>query len=73
MIEGTGTIVFLETEGGFYGIAADDGINYDPINLAPEFKKDSLRIKFTAHPKPDMASFHMWGVIVEIKEIELLD
>lgn len=73
MIQGTGTIVYLETEGGFYGLIADDGTNYDPVNLSPEFRKDSLRVKFTALPKPDAASFHMWGVLVELQEIKVLD
>lgn len=66
----TGTVVFLSFEGGFYGIRGDDGKNYDPMNLAAEFRKDGLRIRFEAKELPDRASVHMWGTIIEIKHIE---
>jgi hypothetical protein len=68
----TGTIVFLSFEGGFYGIKGDDGKNYDPMGLPLEFQKDGLRVRFEAKELPDRASFHMWGRIVEIKQIEKL-
>ena len=71
--ETTGTITYLGIEGGFYGIVTDDGQHYDPIDLPDEFKQDGLRIRFTAQERRDQASFHMWGVIVEIKYIEKLE
>ncbi len=46
IVKGTGTIVYLNFEGGFYGIIADNGEHYDPINLPSEFKKDGLRVRF---------------------------
>jgi inhibitor of cysteine peptidase len=66
----TGTIKLLPLEGGFYGIAGDDGVNYDPINLADEFKQDGLRVKVIARERNDMAGFHMWGKYIEILEIK---
>jgi hypothetical protein len=71
-IKTTGTIKHQGLEGGFWGIVGDDGQNYDPQNLAPEFQKEGLRVSFEAETKPDAASFHMWGTIVEIKSIKKL-
>jgi hypothetical protein len=66
----TGTIVFHEIEGGFYGIEADDGKKYNPINLDESFRKDGLRVKFDANLKEGMVGIHMWGEYVEILKIE---
>jgi hypothetical protein len=69
---GTGTVVFLPFEGGFYGIKGDDGKSYDPLNLPAEFRKEGLRVRFEAKEMKDQASFHMWGVIVQIDHIQTL-
>ncbi|TSA23768.1 hypothetical protein D4R75_02655 [bacterium] len=71
-IIGTGTVVFLSFEGGFYGIKADDGRNYDPMNLPEDLRKDGLRVRFEAKELKDRASFHMWGTIVELVHIQKL-
>ncbi len=68
----TGTIRYLDFEGGFYGIVADNGEKYDPLNLPKEYKTDRLRVKFQVREKKDMAGIHMWGKIVEILKIEKL-
>lgn len=70
MIRTTGTVVYMDLEGGFYGIAGDDDVNYDPLNLGEEFREDGLEVEFTAYPVEDVASFHMWGQLVEIRSIE---
>jgi len=68
MIDGTGTVKYLSFEGGFYGIVTDNNKfkNLDPINLPLEFRKDGLRVRFKAKIRYDAASFHMWGIIVEL-------
>jgi hypothetical protein len=68
----TGTVVFLSFEGGFYGIKGDDGRNYDPTNLPEDCRKDGLRVRFEAKQLTNQASFHMWGVIVEVVHIQKL-
>jgi hypothetical protein len=65
-----GTIRYMDFEGGFYGIVADSGERYDPINLPAGYRKDGLRVRFQVKEKKGMASFHMWGKIVEIVKIE---
>jgi len=69
---GTGTIVFLSFEGGFYGIKGDDGKSYDPMNLPVEFRKEGMRIRFEVRELKNQASFHMWGIIVEVVHIQSL-
>ena len=69
-IPGTGTVQLVTLEGGFYGILADDGHHYDPINLRQELQVDGIRIHFTAKRRTDLASIHMWGDIIELVEVE---
>jgi hypothetical protein len=71
--EKTGTIQYIDLEGGFYGIIADDGSRYDPVNLMdsfPEFQEDGLRVKFSGNELKDHVSYHMWGTLIELTEIE---
>jgi hypothetical protein len=71
-IKATGTVKHQGLEGGFWGIVGDDGQNYDPVNLAPEFQKEGLRVSFEAVPAQNQMSIHMWGTIVELKTIARL-
>ena len=70
-VTGTGTITYLNFEGGFWGIVGDDGERYDPINLDPEFKVEGLRVYFEADYS-DRVSFNMWGRRVIIRNIQKL-
>ena len=45
IVDITGTIKYMSVEGGFYGIAGDNGKNYDPIKLDKRFCVDNLRVK----------------------------
>jgi len=67
-----GTVSFIDMEGGFYGIIADDGEHYDPINLPPQFKLNGLRVWFRAEICENQLSFHMWGTRIEIIEIKII-
>lgn len=69
-IRTTGTVRFIDLEGGFYGIIGDDGSKYDPVNLPNEFRQDSLRVKFKANIVENGVSVHMWGTVIEIQKIE---
>jgi len=69
-IKTTGTIKRQGIEGGFWGIVGDDGHNYDPTNLAPEFQQDGLKVSFEAVPSTNQMSIHMWGTIVEIESMQ---
>ncbi|MDR3562144.1 MAG: hypothetical protein P4N59_12010 [Negativicutes bacterium] len=67
-----GTVKYIALEGGFWGIVSKDGKNYDPINLAEEFKQDGLPVKVEAVAK-DRVGIHMWGTIIEITAISKLE
>lgn len=70
IISGTGTIKYIGVEGGFYGLIADDGERYDPLNLSEEFQVDGLKVSFEAVLKQEVKTFHMWGIPVEIKKMK---
>ncbi|UCH31837.1 MAG: hypothetical protein JSV05_00035 [Candidatus Bathyarchaeota archaeon] len=67
-----GTITFLGFEGGFYGIISDDGKHYDPINLDERFQVDGLRVQFELKILEGYLGIHMWGAIVQIISMEVL-
>lgn len=73
VISGTGTIKQVGVEGGFFGIVGDDGQNYDPQNLPEDFKVDGQKVRFQLRKSENQASFHMWGIIVEVVKIEKED
>jgi hypothetical protein len=70
LFEILGNVTYKRIEGGFYAIDGDDGRKYDPINLPESFKKDGLKVKVTARLKKDAMSFHMYGAIIEVVNIE---
>ncbi|MGA7801040.1 MAG: hypothetical protein WCC36_09535 [Gammaproteobacteria bacterium] len=69
----TGKIVHLEIEGGFWGIVASDGAHYDPVNLPKDFQHQDLKVRATLRTKPGLVSFHMWGTLVDVVNIERTD
>jgi hypothetical protein len=69
----TGKVVYLSFEGGFFGILGDDGVHYEPMNLSPEYKKENLKIKFTAKVRDDIMSTKQWGTIVDIQDVSILE
>jgi heat shock protein HslJ len=71
-ITSTGTVQYIELEGGFYGIIADDGTHYYPLNLPEEFAQDGARVTFTAQQE-DVATTAMWGIPVTIHSMEMLN
>ena len=71
-ISGNGTVQLINLEGGFYGIAGDDGLNYDPTNLKKEFQQDGLHVHFEGRILTGIVNTRQWGTIIEITRIEKL-
>ncbi len=71
-IIGNGTVQLINLEGGFYGIAGDDGLKYDPTSLKKEFQQDGLHVHFEGRILTGMVNTHQWGTIIEITRIEKL-
>ena len=66
----TGTVRYIDLEGGFYGIEADDGARYYPLNLSGVYKEDGLQVRFSINQRSDIMTTVMWGQVCEIVEIE---
>lgn len=64
------TVRYIPLAGGFFGLVAEDGGQYDPINLAPEFQRDGLAVKAQVRPLRGVVSYRMWGTIVEVVSME---
>jgi hypothetical protein len=73
LVRETGTVVYNQLEGGFYGIQSDEGARYEPLNLPPEYRIDGLKVMFRGVIRPDMATIHMWGKPLELLHIEKSD
>jgi hypothetical protein len=68
----TGTVVYQSIEGGFWGIAGDDGEKYRPIHELPaEAQTDGCRVEADLEPV-EMVSFTMWGRNVKVRTIKVL-
>jgi hypothetical protein len=64
---------WISLEGGFYGLVAEDGEKFLPLNLPDDFRKDGLMSRVRGIIKKDVATIYMWGTPLEIVEIEVLD
>ncbi len=69
-IAGNGTITYVDLEGGFYGIVADNGERYLPASLPAEFQQDGLRVTFVVEPSGETATIQQWGTPVEVIAID---
>lgn len=67
----TGTIVYNDFEGGFWGIKSDDGREFLPVTPLPEAAKVAgVRIKAEVEVVQAFSIF-MWGETVKINSISL--
>jgi hypothetical protein len=72
LITGSGTVRFLDLEGGFHGIVADDSARYDPGELDARFHRDGLRVRFDLRKVEGAMSIRQWGTIVTVVRIDSL-
>jgi hypothetical protein len=72
VVSNRGKVKFIPLEGGFYGIVDEGGKHYQPVNLKQGFKVNGLPIYFKAKILPQPIGIYMWGVPIELYEIEKL-
>jgi hypothetical protein len=72
LVSGNGTITHVNLEGGFYGIIADGGIQYEPANLDASFAQDNMRVSFQGKIRTDIVNVHQWGSMLELTKLEKL-
>jgi hypothetical protein len=65
----TGTVAFVDLEDGFFGIIADDGRRYLPLDLPEAFARDGLAVTAEVTVRKDVATIQQWGTPVEIVAI----
>lgn len=73
LIRGTGTVVFNDFEGGFYGIVADNGRKYFAGTLAEDFRVNGLRVRFAVRLRTGVMTTVMWGQPVELVTLKRVD
>ncbi len=62
----TGTVTYVDLEGGFYGIIADDGERYLPFGLDEPYRVDGMRLAFVGEIARDTATIQQWGTPIDI-------
>lgn len=68
----TGTVVYQDLEGGFWGIIGDDNQQYRPVDELPaSVQIDGRRVEVDLEPA-NVVSITMWGRNVHIHEIKSL-
>jgi hypothetical protein len=70
LITVTGTITYIDLEGGFYGIIADSGERYFPLNLDQQYKVRDLKVRIEGKIRRNVMTTTMWGTPFEILKIE---
>jgi len=69
----TGTLEYIELEGGFWGIIGDDGLKYSMVNDPPlEFQKVGKRV-FIQYRNFTGFSIRMWGRMIDVLNYEDID
>jgi hypothetical protein len=64
-----GRIQYLDLEGGLFVIRAEDGTQYNPLNLPADFRIDGLAVEADARRRDDVATIGMVGPVLELLRI----
>lgn len=62
----TGKVVYETISGGFWGIVADNGKEYRPIEMPNQLKSKGARVSVVVKKVDEGMSIFMWGEPVEI-------
>lgn len=64
-----GKIVYLEMEGGFYGIVSSEGQKYLATNLPRMLQQTNLRVRGKAVLQANTLGIHQWGEYIQLLDI----
>lgn len=68
-----GTVVWLDFEGGFWGIVGDDGEKYRPVDPLPEEARgEGTRVDVELE-QAALLSFAMWGRSARIHRLRVVN
>ena len=65
-----GRVVFREKDGGFFGILADNGKQFEPMNLDPAFHTEGLRVQIAGSLDTTRLGKHAWGNPIELDRVK---
>lgn len=68
-----GKALYLNFEGGFWGIESDNGAKYTPVNMPEQLKLNGADVIVQAEILKDAFSLSMWGESIRIVGFETLD
>ena len=69
-VNATGTLRWMDLEGGFWGIEGDDGRKFTLTgDVCDDLAQDGLRVHFEGRTRPDMGGIHMWGEYLDLGSI----
>jgi hypothetical protein len=71
MVQSHGTVVFVDIEGGFYGIISRHRQRYNPLNLPSTHQRDSLPVYFEGRVREDVVTAQQWREPLELLSIRL--
>jgi hypothetical protein len=66
------TVMYLDFEGGFFGLVGKDGKKLLPMNLAKKFKVNGSILKVKGHVVEGMMTTQQWGTVFKVTEVELI-
>ncbi|MBD3584974.1 hypothetical protein HHX48_04385 [Salinimonas sp. HHU 13199] len=69
----SGTLIYKNLEGGFFGFDSDKGNKYTLRNLPPEFKKNGIKLQVNGRVRNDIMTFTQYGDVFEVESVKVLD
>jgi hypothetical protein len=67
-----GTVVFRDKDGGFFGILSDNGGQFEPVNLDPQYRTDGLHVKLTGKLDDSHLGKHSWGNPLDVERVQIV-
>ncbi len=65
-------VIYLDFEGGFYGLVTENGRKLLPMNLAKEYKVADTLLKIKGQKVEGMATTKQWGTLYKLADVQLI-
>jgi hypothetical protein len=69
VVQGKGTVQWVEEEGGFWGLRADDGRRYRVPGLEPVWRKQGTRVRFEGRVRSGAPATRAWEAVLELTSV----
>ncbi len=60
-----GTVVYVDINGGFWGIETNSGDQFLPVNMPEQLKTEGAKVTLEVN-EIDLMNMYMWGRTVEV-------